>query len=149
MQEQIERDLKAALLSGDKEKVEVLKGIKNALVYEMVALNARETGLSDEQILKVVQKEAKKRSEAADLYKNVGEVERADKELSEKAIIETYLPAQVDEAEVRKAIDDEVSKIENPQTSDMGKIIGAIKQKFGATVDGALVARLVKEAINK
>ncbi len=149
MLDQIERDLKAALLSGDKEKVEILKGIKNALVYEAVALNARETGLSDEQIQKVLMREAKKRAEAAELYKSVSEMERANKEIAEKAVIDSYLPKQVGEEELKNFILSEVSKLDNPQSSDMGKVIGATRQKFGATADGSTIARLVKEALNK
>jgi uncharacterized protein YqeY len=72
MQQSIERDLKAALLSGDKEKVEVLKGLKNALQYEAVNSGAKLDELTDEQIQKVFAREAKKRQEAADLYKNAG-----------------------------------------------------------------------------
>lgn len=149
MLEQIERDLKAALLSGDKLKTEILRGIKNAILYETVSLNARESGLSDEQIQKVLVKESKKRAEAIDLYTKVGEPERANKEKYEKEVIDGYLPAQVDEAEIKNVISEELSKLDNPQVSDMGKIIGTVKQKFGASADGATVARLVKEALTK
>lgn len=148
MQEQIERDLKSALLAGDKVKAETLKGIKNALQYEAVAQNARDSGLPDEQIQKVLARESKKRAEAAELYKQGGSDERANAELSEKAIIDSYLPAQLTEAEISKAVDEEFSKINNPQQSDMGKIIGAVRGRLGAAADGATIAKLVKEKLD-
>jgi uncharacterized protein YqeY len=149
MQQSIERDLKAALLSGDKEKVEVLKGLKNALQYEAVNSGAKLDELTDEQIQKVFAREAKKRQEAADLYKNAGESARADKELTEKAVINMYLPEQLPEGEVKKIVAEEVAKFESPAQSDMGSIIGAVRARTQGQADGSLIARLVKENLLK
>lgn len=148
MQEQIERDLKAALLSGDKKKSETLKLIKSALQYEGVASGERK-GLSDEVIQKVLARESKKRLEAAQLYKNAGEAERAAAELAEKAIIDVYLPEQMSEEEVKQAVSEEVAKLSSPSPADMGKTIGAVRAKIGSNADGALIARLVKEALEQ
>jgi uncharacterized protein YqeY len=148
MQEQIERDLKAAMLAGEKEKAEVLKGIKNALQYEAVNTGARAEGLSDEQVQKVLAREAKKRQEAADLYKNANESERAQKELAEKDIISKYLPEQLSEEEVSKVVTEEISKLDNPTPADMGKVIGAVRGRLQGQADGALIARLVKENLS-
>ncbi len=148
MQDQIEQDLKKAMLSGDRLKAETLKNIKNALQYEAVSLKAKEQGLNDEQIQKVLARESKKRQEAADIYKQAGEAERAKTELAEKAIIDTYLPAQADESQILAAVNDELSKLAKPSPSDMGKIIGAVKQKLGGNTDGATIAKLVKEKLN-
>jgi uncharacterized protein YqeY len=147
MQESIERDLKTAMLSGDKDKAEVLRGLKNALQYEAVNSGIKKEELSKEQIQKVFAREAKKRQEAADLYKNAGETARADKELSEKAVIDGYLPEQLPEEEVKKIVEEEVAKLDSPAQSDMGRIIGAVKARTAGQADGALIARLVKEKI--
>lgn len=149
MQEQIERDLKTALLAGDKIRVEVLKGLKNSLQYEAVNQKIKLDQLKVEQIVAVFQREAKKRREAADLYKKAGESARAEAELSEKAIIDGYLPAQLDEAEVAKVVSEEVSKVENPGMAEMGRIIGAVRGRLQGQADGALIARLVKEALEQ
>lgn len=149
MQEQLERDLKAALLSGDKQKVETLKSIKNAFIYEKVSLGGASTELNDEQINKVLARESKKRGEAAEMYEAAGETERAKKELAEKSIIDAYLPDQVSEDQLKEAVNEEIAKYDNPSASDMGKIIGAMRQKFGATAEGSLIAKLVKEALSK
>lgn len=147
MQEQLESDLKSALLGGDKQRSEVIKGLKNALQYEAVAQNATDRKLSDEQIQKVLASEAKKRQEAADLYKQGGNNEKAEAELAEKKIIEEYLPEQMDEAAISKLVKEEIAKIDSPTMANMGQIIGAVKAKAGATADGGTVARLVKEEL--
>lgn len=148
MQEQIDRDLKAALLAGDKAKTETLRGLKSALLNEAIAQNARDSGLSDEQIQKILSKESKKRQEAADLYKQGGLDERASAELAEKAIIDAYLPEQMGEADVAKVIDEEIAKAGSPTMQDMGKIIGAVRGRAAGQADGGLIARLVKEKLS-
>lgn len=147
--EQIERDLKAALISGDKKTASTLRILKNSLQYEAVNSGSRESGVSDEQAQKVLAGEAKKRQEAADLYAKAGEKERAEAELAEKEIIQKYLPAQLDEAEIKKLVVEEVAKLTSPSVKDMGKVIGAVRGRAGAGADGAVVARLAKEALEK
>jgi uncharacterized protein len=148
VQEQIEKDLKQALLSGDKAKAETLRGLKSALLNEAISQNARETGLSDEQIQRILAKESKKRQEAADLYKQGGAAERAGAELAEKAIIDAYLPEQMGEEQVAKIVDEEIAKAGQPAMQDMGRIIGAVRARAGGQADGALIAKLVKEKLS-
>jgi len=142
--DKIEADLKTALLAGDKPKVETLRGLKSAILNEVIAKNARETGLSDEQIQQVLSRESKKRQEAADLYKQAGAQERAAAELSEKSFIDAYLPAQLPEEEVAKAVEAAISELNASSVADMGKVIGAVRTKLGASADGAVIARLAK-----
>jgi uncharacterized protein YqeY len=149
MQEQIDQDLKQALLGGDKAKAETLRGLKSALLNEAIAQNARDSGLSDEQTQKVLARESKKRQEAADLYKQGGSAERAAAELAEKTIIDAYLPEQLSEAEIAKLVDEEINKAGSPGPQDMGRIIGAVRGRAGAAADGAAIARLVKEKLSQ
>ena len=149
MQEQIERDLKTALLAGDKTKAETLRGLKSALLNEAIAQNARSSGLSDEQVQKTLAKESKKRQEAADLYKQGGSAERSQQELAEKAIIDAYLPEQMGEAELAAIVADEISKAGQPTMQDMGRVIGAVKARTAGQADGGLIAKLVKEKLSQ
>jgi uncharacterized protein YqeY len=149
MQDQIERDLKTALLAGDKPKAETLRGLKSALLTEAIAQNARDSGLSDEQIQKILARESKKRQEAADLYQQGGSPERAGAELAEKTIIDAYLPEQLSEADVSKIVDEQIAAAGQPTMQDMGRIIGAVKAKTAGQADGGLIARLVKEKLNQ
>jgi|SRR5579862_7715469 len=149
MQEQIDKDLKEALLGGDKTKAETLRTVKSALLNEAIAQNARDSGLSDEQIQKILARESKKRQEAADLYKQGGAADRAAAELAEKSIIDAYLPEQMSEADISKLVDEEIAKAGSPTIQDMGRIIGAVRGRAGGTADGALIARLVKEKLSQ
>ena len=149
IRQQIEDDLKAALLAGDSIKVDTLRGLKSVILYADVAAKKRDTGgIADDEILGLFAKEAKKRQESADLYVQGGSQERADKELTEKAIIEAYLPAQMSEAELLQIIDAVIAEQGAEGAQAMGKVIGAVKAKAGNSADGSMIARLVKERLN-
>lgn len=147
MQEKIDSDIKTAMLAGDKAKAETLRGLKSAILNETIAQNAKEKGLNDEQIQKVLAGEAKKRQEAADLYKQGGNNTKAEAELAEKQIIEAYLPEQVSDDEIATAVEEAIASTGASTTADMGKVIGAVRAKFGASADGATIARIAKEKL--
>jgi uncharacterized protein YqeY len=149
MQDEIERDIKTALLAGDKVKAETLRNIKSALLNEAISQGARDTGLSDEQVQKILARESKKRQEAADLYKQGGADDRASAELAEKNIIDAYLPEQMGEDQVAKIVDEEIAEAGQVSLQDMGRIIGAVKSRTAGSADGALIARIVKEKLSR
>ena len=137
------------MLARDSFKVDVIKGLKSAVLYAEVAANKRDVGLSDEEILAVFKKESKKRQESAELYQQGGNDASAQKELAEKVIIDAYLPAQLDEAAVTALIDEAMAGMGLTALTkqDMGKVIGAVRAKAGAGVDGAMLAKLVQQRI--
>jgi uncharacterized protein len=147
LEERLEQDIKAALLAGEKERATTLRGLKATLLNVKVATGKRDSGLTDEEVLPVLAKQAKQRQESADLYMQGGNQERADAELTEKAIIESYLPAQLSEDEIKALIDEVISSTGASGPQAMGQVIGQVKAKAGAAADGALVARLVKEKL--
>lgn len=147
IKEQIDQDLKQAMLGGDKTLVTTLRGLKSAILYAEVAKGARAGGLSDEDTIDVLSKEAKKRQESADLYRQGGSNERAAAESQEKVVIEKYLPAQLSEAELQTLIDQAMAKIGDTSMQSMGKIIGEVKAQSKGAADGATIARLVKERL--
>lgn len=148
LKSRLNQDLKTALLGGDKAKAEVLRGLKSAILYEEVAKGAREQGLPEDEVLRILSKEAKKRQESADLYLQGGSPEKADAELSEKAIIEHYLPRQLPEDEISLLIDEAAAEQGGIAKETMGKIIAAVKARAGGAADGSTVARLVRERID-
>ncbi len=147
IKQQLQDDVKAAMLSGDSARVEALRGLKSVILYAEVAAGKREEGLSDEAIQALFAKEAKKRQESADLYIQGGATDRAQKELSEKAIIETYLPVQLGEAEILAIVEDVIATQGATNLQALGSVIGAVKQRTGSTADGSVIARLVKEKL--
>jgi uncharacterized protein YqeY len=124
-----------------------LRGLKNALLYAKVAEGQRDEALPDDRVISILSKEAKKRQESADMYSQAGETERAQAELSEKAVIEEYLPARLSEAEIGRVVDQAISELEANDLSVMGKVIGEVKQKTAGAADGAVIARIVKERL--
>jgi uncharacterized protein YqeY len=150
IRQKLDDDVKAAMIAGDKLRVETLRGLKTVILYADVATKTRDTGgVDDEAILALFAKEAKKRQESADLYVKGGSQERADKELAEKAMIEAYLPQQLSEAELGKLVDDAIAVTGATEVKDMGKVIGVVKSKAGNTADGAAIAKVVAERLKK
>lgn len=148
IRQQIDDDLKAAMLAGSSVRVDTLRGLKSVILYADVAAKKRDTGgVPDEEVTALLAKEAKKRQESADLYVQGGSQERADKELTEKAIIESYLPEQLSDEELVKFIDDVIAEQHPEGLRAMGKVIGAVKARAGAAADGAKIAQLVRERL--
>lgn len=145
--DRINADLKTAMLARDEFRTTTLRGLKAAILNEEVAKGARETGLGDEVIEQLIARESKKRDEAARLFEQGGNQESADKERAEKELLAVYLPAQLSEAEVQKLVDDAVAEIKPEGVKDMGRVIGAVKARAGNSVDGALLAKLVKDSL--
>jgi uncharacterized protein YqeY len=149
IKEQIEADVKQAMLAGNKTLVTTLRGLKSAILNVEVAEGIRETGLPDERVIDLFAKEAKKRQESADLYLQGGDETRAQAELGEKAVIEKYLPKQLSDEELAIIIDTviQASGASGPQA--MGQVIGQVKAKTAGAADGARIATLVKERLNR
>ncbi len=149
IQDRITQDLKKALLEGDKATATVLRGLKSAIGYAEVEQGSREQGLSDDEVIRVLQKEAKKRQDSADLYKKAGDEDRAAAELKEKEVIEKYLPEQLSEEEVVQQVDAVIAELGVTDQKAMGQVIGDVKARVGARADGAVIARIVKERLGK
>lgn len=147
LKQTIQDDFKAALLSGDRFRGEVLNAIKSAVLYEEIASKKREAGLSDAEIENVIAREVKKRKESASIYLENNRKEAADQELKEAVIMEEYLPEKISEAELIKKIDDKIKELEVSDIKGMGKVIGALKSELGSAVDGKLLSDKVKEKL--
>ena len=144
---QLEQDIKTAMLAGDKGRVLTLRTVKSVLLSAKVAAGTRDSLLPDPVVITLLSKEAKKRQDSAELYKQGGNDMRAEAELSEKAMIETYLPAQLSESAIVAIVDEVIASLGN--TAAMGPVIGQVKAKTNGAADGALIAKLVKEKLAK
>lgn len=147
LEQQLEQDIKAAQLAGEALKLETLRGLKATLLNVKVATGKRDSGLTDDEVLPVLAKQSKQRQESADMYVQGGDQGRADKELSEKVIIDAYLPAQLSEADIAAMIDAVIAETGAAGPQAMGQVIGQVKKQAGTTADGAVIARLVKEKL--
>jgi len=147
LKQQINDDLKAALLSGNRLGTEVLRGLKATILDEEVARGKREEGLADEEIERLIAREIKKRKESAKVYVGAGRQELADKEDQEVEAMSGYLPKQVSKEDIAKVVDEVVLETSATGMSAMGQVIGAVKSRLGNSADGALVAQIVKDKL--
>lgn len=148
LKQQLEQDLKKALLGGDRERATILRGLKSVILYAEVEKGVREEGLDEPAIIALFAKEAKKRQESADLYVKGGDQARADAELHEKTVIEEYLPKQLSDEELAKIVDEVIAGLSVTGPQAMGQAIGQVKQKTEGQADGGRIAQMVKERLN-
>ncbi len=148
LKQRLNDDVKAAMLAHDALRLDTLRGLKSAILYAEVAAGKREEGLNEQEIEALFAKEAKKRQESADLYVQGGASDKAEKELTEKRIVEEYLPAQMSDEEITELVEKAIGEIGATDPRAMGQVIGKVKQAAGNTADGAVIARIVKEKLS-
>ena len=144
---QLDQDLKKAMLGGDKTMATTIRGLKSAVLYAEVAKGSRDQGLSDQEVIELFSKEAKKRQESADLYIKGGSQEKADAELVEKRIIELYLPQQLSDEELEAVVAQISEEMGGITQQQMGQAIGKVKAHVGAGADGGRIANAVKAVL--
>ena len=147
LKEQVNNDLKAALLGGNRFAVEVLRGLKAVILNEEVAKNLREEGLGDDVIQQLIAREVKKRNESATIYDGADRPELAENERAEAKVLAVYLPAQLSEDKISAVVTRVIAELGVNSSSGLGQVIGAVKKELGNSADGATVARLVKNAL--
>jgi len=144
LKQQIEQDIKTAMLAGDKTLVTTLRGLKSVILYAEVAKSSREQGLGDAEIIELFSKEAKKRQESAELYSKGGRQDQAEAEVVEKQVIERYLPQQLTEDQLQTVVDEAIEEIDASGLAQMGQVIAAVRSKTAGAADGAQITQLVK-----
>ena len=141
---QLTEDMKAAMKSGDKERLAVIRLILAAIKQKEVDERVE---MTDTLVLAVLEKMVKQRKDSITQYEGAGREDLAAIERNELAVIETYLPEKMSEAEVQAAID--AAKAETGATgpADMGKLMGALKPRLAGKADMGLVSQLVKKSL--
>lgn len=143
--EQIQADVVAAMKSHDKERVSALRMIVCAL--QNAAKEAKED-FGEEQELKVLMAEKKKRQQAADAFRDGGRAESAAKEEAEAAVIDTYLPQAMDEGELSALVEEAVASTGAGGIRDMGKVMSALMPMVAGRADGKLVSDMVRKRLS-
>jgi len=141
LQDQINQDIKQAMLARDAKKVETLKMVKSAM--QMAALEVK-GDFTEENAVAVLKKESKKRAEASEMFSKGGNTEKAADELAEKAIIDAYLPEQMSEEKVTEIVDEVIAEV---GSENMGQVMGAVMKKVAGQADGGLVSKIVREKL--
>ena len=148
IKEQLKLDLTEAIRSRDEIVSGTIRMVLTAITNEEVSgKEARQ--LSDEEVIAVLSREAKKRREAAEAFAEAGRTDKATLEKAEGEVIAKYLPAKLTEADIEAMIAEAIAATGAAGPADMGKVMGAIKGKIAGKADGSVVSSLVKAALNK
>ena len=145
--EQINNDIKTAMLAKDAAKLAALRAVKSELLLE--ASKGGNSEISEETGQKLVQKLVKQRKDALEIYLGQKRQDLADVEQFQIDVLSNYLPKQMDEAEVRKIIQEVIAKTGASSAADMGKVMGASMGKLSGKADGKLISAIVKEELSK
>jgi uncharacterized protein len=137
--ERVQDDAKAALKGGDRERVHALR-----LLASELQKAAKDGGADETQVL---QRERKRRLEAAEAYRDGGRAERAEAEEREAEIIAAYMPAQLSDEELDAIVGDAVAESGASSPKEMGKVMGAVMPKVAGRAEGARVSRVVREKL--
>ena len=141
---QISEDMKSTMKAGDKDRLKVLRLMRAAI--QQIEVDKR-IELDDSAVLGVLDKMVKQRRDSITQFKNGGREDLADIELAEIAVLETYLPEQLGEAELDKIIDQAIKNSGAESIRDMGKVMGQIKAKAAGRADMGAVSAKVKERL--
>lgn len=144
----LQHDLQSAIRGRDQVRSATLRMALTAVTNEEVAGKQART-LSDDEVLKVLTKEAKKRREAAAAYDDAGRVELADRERSELHVLEGYLPAQLSDEELGQLVATAVADTGASGMPDMGKVMKTVQPLVAGRAEGGRVAAAVKAALQR
>ena len=145
LSEQINADIKKAMLAREKEKLEALRAVKSAIMLEATKDGSGE--VSEEVALAIVQKLVKQRKDASGIFKEQGREDLASDEDFQIEVLSVYLPEQMGEEEVRKVVQDAIVQVGAAGPQDMGKVMGPVMGKLKGKADGKLISALVKECL--
>ncbi|MDG1811666.1 MAG: GatB/YqeY domain-containing protein [Polaribacter sp.] len=144
LEKQIMDQMKAAMKSKDAVALQALRAVKSAIL-----LAKTETGvqaeLTEEQELKIVQKQVKQRKDSADVFIKQNRQDLADPELEELAILEQFLPEALSEEEVEKIVIAVIEKTGASGMKDMGKVMGLVSKELAGQADGKTISSIVKK----
>ncbi len=146
--EQIDADIKKAMLAKDKIRLQALRGIKKEFIEGKTAPGSNGE-LSEDAAMKILVKMAKQRRESAQIYTEQNRSDLAEGELAELAVIEEYLPKPLTDDELTAALVEIISKVGAASPADMGKVMGAATKALAGRADGKAISAKVRELLNK
>jgi hypothetical protein len=142
----VSADIKTAMLARDKVRLEALRGIKKEFLEAKSAPGAAGE-LSDADALKILTRMAKQRRESARIYTEQNRPDLAETELAEVAVIETYLPKQLSEDELRAELNAIIAQVGAKSPADMGRVMGVASKALAGRADGRAISAMVKQLL--
>ena len=143
MEKRIQADMVAAMKEKNAVRLASLRAIKAAILLAKTAEGGNGE-VTDQDIIKIIQKLVKQRKESAQQYNDAGRPELAENELAEAAAMEVYLPKQLSESELREALAKIIEEVGASKPQDMGKVMGVATKRLAGLADGRAISTMVK-----
>ncbi len=144
--EDLQKRIKEAMIAKDEQALSVLRSLSSAMHNREIELRTEEKELDEQEIMNVFRKELKKRKEAAQLYKDADDKERAEQEEKEAEFIEQFLPAGLSEQEVEAIVSEVVGSLSDEE-KNFGVVMKKVMEKTDGRADGKVVSELVKKQL--
>lgn len=144
LKEQITNDIKTAMKEKDNTKRDALRLLSSA--FKQIEVDERKE-LSDDDVIKIIQKQVKQRNEAMAQYREAGREDLYEKEASEAAVFEAYLPKQLSDDELEAALRTIIAEVGAASMKEIGKVMGAASKTLGAQADGKRINECAKKIL--
>ncbi|MDB5002379.1 MAG: GatB/YqeY protein [Mucilaginibacter sp.] len=144
--QQIDQDIKLAMLAKQADRLQALRAVKSALLLAKTEKGAAEE-LTPEAEIKVLQKLVKQRKESADIYKTQNRDDLYQIEIAEMQVIEPYLPQQMTRFEIEGFIQELIERIGATSIQDMGRVMGMANKELAGQADGKTISEVVKQLL--
>ncbi|QQG41045.1 MAG: GatB/YqeY domain-containing protein [Candidatus Levyibacteriota bacterium] len=146
--QELKNELKQSMLAKNELKTSVLRMLLSAINYYEINKGGAGYEATDEDVLAVIQKEAKQRKDSIEQFTNANRIELAKKEEKELAMLNAYLPEQMSEDKIRELVKEAITQTGATTAADMGKVMGALMPKTKGKADGNLVSKIVRENLS-
>lgn len=144
LQKQVMTKMKEAMKAKDTVALQALRAVKSAFLLAKTESGAQEE-ISEEQELKIIQKQVKQRKDSAAIFLKQGREDLAAPELAEIAVLELFLPEALSEEEIEKVVKATIADLNAEGMKDMGKVMGVVSKKLSGQADGKTISTLVKK----
>ena len=149
LKDRISEDIKNAMKTKDKIRLETVRSIKKVLLEKEVSVRPQgQENLTESQEIEVLAQQAKQRRDSIEQYRQAGREDLAEKEAQELAIIEEYLPGQLSDEEVGAVVDEIIAQTGASSVKDMGKVMGPVMQQLKGRADGQKIQAVVKAKLS-
>ena len=148
LKDRIGDEIKAAMKARDKVRLETIRSIKKAILEKEISVRPQgQEELNEDQEMELLIQLAKQRRDSIEQYTGAGRLDLADRETQELAILEEYLPKQMDDAEIAAVVEATIAKVGAASPKDMGKVMGPVMQALKGRADGKRIQEIVKEKL--
>lgn len=148
LKQKLQEELRQSTLAKNELKTSVLRLLLSSINYYEIEKGKAGYEATDEDVLTVIQREIKQRKDSIEHFEAAGRQELVDKETKEMEILQTYLPEQISEEEVKQIVEQTIKETGAKSIQDMGKVMGALSEKLKGKADMGLVSKIVKEKIS-